>query len=199
MWRRDTAVRVIWLETALAVLILLESNSAIAQGADSAQERPISVLGRRDPVLARAINVVVPRAAEKLQNERCQQLLSEFRDDNGRTLQENLEERGESPSGYLRWLIFVNAAEEGFCVQRGMIAATNPGDRIIRLCSPFRAIALSDPAHAADLLIHEELHSLGLGENPPSSYEITRKVVGHCGRRGPGVSLRNPSLSGRDR
>jgi hypothetical protein len=182
MWGRDTAVRVVRLETLLVVFILLESNSAAAQVNDSGQERPISVLGRRDPALARAINVVVPRAAEKLRNERCQQLLSEFQDGNGRTLQENLEARGETASGYLRWLIFVNAAEDGFCVRGTPVAATNPGDRIIRLCSAFRAIALSDPAHAANLVIHEELHSLGLGENPPSSYEITRKVVKHCGR-----------------
>ncbi|HEV8232335.1 MAG TPA: hypothetical protein VGQ75_08295 [Thermoanaerobaculia bacterium] len=30
--------------------------------------------------------------------------------------------------------------------------------------------------------VAEELHSLGLGENPPSSREITRKVVEYCGR-----------------
>ena len=182
MWGRDTANRVIRLETALILLILLKSNSAIAQTDDSGRARPISVLGRRDPALARAINVVVPRAAEKLQTAKCQQVLSEFRDGNGRTLSENLEARGESPSGYLRWLIFVNAAEEGFCVRESRVAGTNPGDRIIRLCSGFRAIALSDPAHAANLLIHEELHSLGLGENPPSSSEITRRVVEYCGR-----------------
>lgn len=182
MWERDTAVRVIWLEAILAISILLESRPATAQASDSREARSISVLGRLDPALVKAVNEVVPRAAEKLQTARCQQVLSEFRDGNGRTLRENLEARGQSPSGYLRWLIFVNAAEEGFCVRESRVAATNPGDRIIRLCSGFRAIALSDPAHAANLLIHEELHSLGLGENPPSSSEITRKVVERCGR-----------------
>lgn len=181
MWRRDTRIRVVRLETLLAVFVLMESRTAIAQTTLADPERPISVLGRRDPALARAVNVVVPRAAEKLRNERCQQVLSEFRDGNGKTLKENLEERGESPSGYLRWLIFVNAAEEGFCVRESRVAATNPGDRIIRLCSPFRTVALSDPSHAANLVIHEELHSLGLGENPPSSSEITRRVVDRCG------------------
>lgn len=181
MWGRDTAVGVIRLGTLLAVFLVLESRSATAQVNNPDQERPISVLGRRDPVLARAVNAVVPRAAEKLRNERCQQVLSEFRDGNGKTLKENLEARGESPSGYLQWLIFVNAAEEGFCVRESRVAATNPGDRIIRLCSPFRTVALSDPSHAANLVIHEELHSLGLGENPPSSSEITRRVIERCG------------------
>jgi hypothetical protein len=181
MWGRDTAVWVIRFEFLLSVLLLLESKSATAQAGDPVQERPISVLGRFDPVLLKAVNAVVPLAANKLRKEKCQQLLSEFRDSNGRTLQDNLEARKETPSGYLRWLIFVNAAEEGFCVRESRVAATNPGDRIIRLCSPFRAIALSDPSHAANLVIHEELHSLGLGENPPSSSEITRRVVDRCG------------------
>jgi hypothetical protein len=30
-------------------------------------------------------------------------------------------------------------------------------------------------------LIHEVLHTLGLGENPPSSAEITERVLRHCG------------------
>ena len=178
---RDTAERALF-KGLLSVFLLLESNSATAQAGDSDEKRTISVLGRLDPILVRAVNGVVRKAAKKLQNTRCQQLLSEYRDGNGRTLQENLEARGETASGYLRWLIFVNAAEDGFCVRETRVAATNPGDRIIRLCSPFRAIALSDPSHAANLVIHEELHSLGLGENPPSSSEITRKVVERCGR-----------------
>ena len=40
----------------------------------------------------------------------------------------------------------------------------------------------SDPGFAAALVIHEELHVLGLGENPPSAREITARVVARCGR-----------------
>jgi hypothetical protein len=32
------------------------------------------------------------------------------------------------------------------------------------------------------MVIHEMLHSLGLGENPPSSREITKQVTARCGR-----------------
>jgi hypothetical protein len=32
------------------------------------------------------------------------------------------------------------------------------------------------------MIIHEELHSLGLGENPPDSKEITQQVIARCGR-----------------
>jgi hypothetical protein len=39
-----------------------------------------------------------------------------------------------------------------------------------------------DPGLTAALIIHEELHSLGLGENPPSSQAITAQVIARCGR-----------------
>ena len=37
------------------------------------------------------------------------------------------------------------------------------------------------PDHQREVLIHEMLHSLGLGEGPPSSLEITRGVLARCG------------------
>jgi hypothetical protein len=39
--------------------------------------------------------------------------------------------------------------------------------------------------HAEALLIHEMLHSLGLGENPPTSHQITARVRARCDGRGP--------------
>jgi len=40
--------------------------------------------------------------------------------------------------------------------------------------------ARRDPILADAALIHESLHSLGLGENPPSSLEITSRVISRC-------------------
>jgi hypothetical protein len=37
-----------------------------------------------------------------------------------------------------------------------------------------------NPGLAEAYLIHEMLHSLGLGENPPSSREITERVIDRC-------------------
>ncbi|MGH9253012.1 MAG: hypothetical protein ACRD3C_00415 [Vicinamibacterales bacterium] len=34
---------------------------------------------------------------------------------------------------------------------------------------------------ARGLVIHEFLHALGLGENPPTSDEITERVTAKCG------------------
>jgi len=37
--------------------------------------------------------------------------------------------------------------------------------------------------HAEAALIHEALHSPGLGENPPSSDYISERVLARCGQR----------------
>jgi hypothetical protein len=42
------------------------------------------------------------------------------------------------------------------------------------------APALASPEPLTNVLIHETLHTLGLGEDPPSSTEITKVVLRHC-------------------
>lgn len=181
MWERDTA-RTLCFEVLFSIL-LWSGNSALAKGADSPDEPKISVLGRLDPDLIRAVTAAVRQAARKLEAPACQNVFSAFKDSSGRTLRENLDAKGQSEVLYLKWLIFVNGAEDHFCLDSQIVAGTNPGDRLVRVCgSRFKAIARTDPGYAAALVIHEELHSLGLPENPPSSDAITRKVVEHCGR-----------------
>ena len=42
-------------------------------------------------------------------------------------------------------------------------------------------VAEPKPFYAEAVIIHETLHSLGLGENPPSSQAITHRVLQQCG------------------
>jgi hypothetical protein len=49
---------------------------------------------------------------------------------------------------------------------------------------------------AEAILIHEILHTLGLGENPPSSAEITRQVWRRCVLQSPSGD-RNGRISSR--
>jgi hypothetical protein len=181
MRERDTA-RILCFEVLLSIL-LWSGNSAFAQGSDTSDEPKISVLGRLDPVLIDAVTAAVRQAARKLEVPACQNVFSAFQDSSGRTLRANLEAKGQSEVLYLKWLIFVNGAEDQFCMNSQIVAGTNPGDRLVRVCGTrFKSIARTDSGYAAALVIHEELHSLGLPENPPSSDAITRKVVEHCGR-----------------
>jgi hypothetical protein len=45
----------------------------------------------------------------------------------------------------------------------------------------FARVDAADPGFTANVVIHEMLDALGLGENPPTSEEITRQVVKRCG------------------
>jgi len=47
-------------------------------------------------------------------------------------------------------------------------------------CRSFAEKQVRDPWTAENMVIHEMLHTLGLGENPPSSREITRRVNDRC-------------------
>jgi hypothetical protein len=123
---------------------------------DPADEARISVLGRLDPDLIRAVNVAVRQAARKLEMPFCQKVFSVFNDSAGQTLRENLRAKDLSEVLYLKWLIFVNGAEDHFCLDSQIIAGTNPGDRFVRLCgSRFKSIVRSDPGYAAALIIHD--------------------------------------------
>ncbi|HEX9147516.1 MAG TPA: hypothetical protein VF958_00010, partial [Thermoanaerobaculia bacterium] len=121
------------------------------------------MLGRIDQDLIRAVNVAVREAARKLEAPACQMVFSAFQDAAGHTIRENLHAKRQSEVLYLKWLIFVNGSEDHFCLDSQIIAGTNPGDRFVRLCgSRFKSIVRSDTGFAAALIIHEELHSLGL-------------------------------------
>ncbi len=120
----------------------------------------------------------------KLQDSSCREIFSEFRDSRGRPLAENLEAAGFDGIGYLRGrLLFYSGYGRPACATRDTIAFTSPGSAVVFVCSQqFVEKTHRDPGFAADLLIHEELHSLGLGENPPASKEITARVIQRCGK-----------------
>ena len=67
--------------------------------------------------------------------------------------------------------------------QSDILAFTSRGSRVIYLCGrDFMRTAQRTPEDGRAVVIHEMLHSLGLGENPPSSREITRRVRERCWR-----------------
>jgi hypothetical protein len=58
---------------------------------------------------------------------------------------------------------------------------TTPGNRIVLLCgSKFSSLIRREPATLWVTILHEELHSVGLGENPPTPAEISRVVAQRC-------------------
>ncbi len=134
---------------------------------------------------AAAVRRAVSGAFRSLGAERCQGLLTRFQDAAGRTLSSNLETLGATPQAYLRFVLFYDGSASPACratTSRNVFAATAPGSRVVFVClAEFRAAA-SRPFHGEAVVIHEMLHTLGLGENPPSPAEITRQVMGACAR-----------------
>lgn len=183
MERRDRLA--VGLALALLPLLapaLLESADAPARPASSDEGGVI--VRRADGLTVRTLQDAVRLASSWLAATRCQQVFSDFRDAHGRTLAENLQATGQTGSGYLRWLTFWDGAHERACVWSDAFATTQPGSRVVRLCPVFKKLK-ADPGRAAAILIHEELHSLGLGENPPSSIEITARVLARCAPEDP--------------
>ena len=112
----------------------------------------------------------------------CQRVLDDFQDDRGELLSTVLASKGMTHQAFLSSLIFVDAESTGPCQAHKTVAFTSPRERVIRVCaSRFAELTLSNQKHMEIVIIHELLHALGLGENPPSSVQITAQVMRRCG------------------
>ena len=118
---------------------------------------------------------------ERLGGDECRQVLRDFTDAEGRTLERNLDTLGVSPLDYLGWVFFYDGFGRGRCMQEGIYATTQPGSRVVNMCGPrFTELQAREPQVAQAVVLHEVLHTLGLQENPPSSAHITQRVLERC-------------------
>lgn len=160
---------------ALALFPAVTGHPALPEKAEARFLSPV------DSFLAKATNDAIATAESQLADPRCDQVFSDFNDPSGAPLRVALNALGVSGGLYLRRLMFVNAERLSFC-SSGALAGTRPGSHVIYLCgSRFAATQRANPRLGAALVIHEELHSLGLSENPPSSQAITAGVLARCG------------------
>jgi hypothetical protein len=122
-------------------------------------------------------------AHRRLGEPGCQAVFSDFTESTGRRLQEVLDEQGETGQSHLRRLYFYEGGEARGCKAPGVLAFTQPGSRVVYVCPRwFREAYETNPARVEAVIIHESLHALGLGENPPRSQDITARVVERCFR-----------------
>ena len=168
----------------LLLLLLMPLSARPAHGAEiDIEDRSADVLGDRIPVFYRkALQLALENANRKLLRLSCQDVFSDFSDREGRLLAENLRDTGQSPAEYLQGIRFVDGRWSVPCMSSWIHAWTRPGSRVIHLClDQFAVMARETPSAAGNILIHEELHALGLGENPPESRAITSRVTIRCG------------------
>lgn len=131
--------------------------------------------------ITRAIEASRKLAERKLGDATCRQLLTDFRDTSGRPLADGMARRGVDAAEHFRLLYFTSGSNLRKCMTSSILAFTEIGGRVVYVCEArFLALQATDEGRAAHVLIHEALHTLGLGENPPYSVEITRAVERRC-------------------
>jgi hypothetical protein len=131
-------------------------------------------------------------AAHRLESPACQQVLSDFEDRDGRTLLGVLETWQQTPSEYLlRSVRFLDGSTLANCQAHTVQLVTSRGLPQVFACpsggsvpgSRFARMQIQNPSLAEVMVIHEMMHTLGLGENPPTTFEITDRVMARCGDR----------------
>jgi hypothetical protein len=133
-----------------------------------------------DPLRTTVMLHALERASRFVANPACQAILTDFRDGYGRTLRDNLIRLDIDARSYLRLILFRDGSGLPQC-SSGSLALTMPGSRVVYVCgSQLEASWRYNPDHVVISLLHEMLHTLGLGENPPSSGEITARVAKRC-------------------
>jgi hypothetical protein len=137
----------------------------------------------RSPRMAASLRRAVRGAARHLAEPACAALLGDFEDASGRPLRERLDTLGIDPSDWTRRVLFYDGTDERRCRRDSrLLAFTAPGSHVVRVCRGLVDLARVDPDRAEVVVIHEVLHTLGLGEDPPSSLEITARVRSRCAR-----------------
>jgi hypothetical protein len=133
------------------------------------------------PQLGPAVRYAIAGAARLLADQNCRQIFLDFRDASGRTLQRRLEAVGQDGAGFLGEISFANGTGRAPCVPSSRLAFTSPGSRVVYICATrFELMGRRKPAFASQMIIHELLHALGLGENPPDTHAITAQVAQRC-------------------
>jgi hypothetical protein len=171
--------------TALLAVTILALDAFVARDGLLAGEAQGEIGTARLALAAHrfAVARAIQGAADHLADARCQALLDEFADASGRSLRSVLAAHGLAVSDYMRQVFFYDAPE--WACRAANLAVTKPGNPAIFVCGPrFQKEMSINSRNAEAIVIHEVLHSLGLGENPPSSDHITGRVRAQCGQAG---------------
>ena len=167
---------------ALVPLAVLLSGSTPSRAADATSPPRWARVYVRNAATAFALRDALSGAAQRLEDPRCGSIFSspDFHDGSGQPLTEKLDALGMKGPDYLDVVVFLDGTGERRC-QDGALAFTEPGARTVYVCGRrFWRVWNESPRYAQAALIHEALHTLGLGENPPSSAAITQTVLATC-------------------
>lgn len=173
---------VVRLAAVCAPLAWLGSSVPVAAAASSSIVRAdgmtVDVSTIADGAVAAAVERAARGARRRLADAECLGLLDDFRDASQRPLREVANATLASPDAVLTRAIFRDGRDATIC-RTGTAAFTGPGSRVVFVCGA--RFAALDRTAAELVMIHEMLHTLGLGERPPTTREIDRQVARRCG------------------
>jgi len=174
----------------LPVLFLLTASIAGADAPAFLPDRlgpPAQSTHRRFIIRPGLEQITIRRAIDgaraRLGRATCEAVLDDFVDHDGRGLRDRLLAMERTAQQYLDEIWFLDGTGFPICDSAYTAAFTSPGSRVVYVCSArFRSAGdtLCGPGGEI-IVIHEFLHSLGLGENPPSSGRITQQIWRRCG------------------
>jgi len=166
MWRRILFTGCLW-----AAIVAVPSDA----------ETQV-LLGFVDSDTRFAVQGAVDGAAARLGHPACQEVFADFADDSGQDLRPRLLAKGKSAVEAFATLRVVDSRPAPQCRTGTTLAFTTIRSTVIHVCgAPFMKRSLRNRMAAEIILIHEFLHTLGLGENPPTSDAITAQVMLRCG------------------
>ncbi len=124
----------------------------------------------------------VDEARRRLLDSRCAEVLTDFEDLDGRRLDLKVADLHHTAASYLSLVLFYDGRPTAECGFSKTLAWTNTGSRAVHVCAnQFLAAQRRNVGFTANTLIHEMLHTLGLGETPPAPRVITARVADRCG------------------
>jgi hypothetical protein len=150
------------------------SVGASAGGRVSRTAPPRPALEDRIP----ALKVARQGARERLGDPRCRAVLTDFEAVTGQRLDEVLRASGRTAQEQLDLLVFESGLGRQGCDHSATLAFTRIHSPVASIC--LRQFTLLRRQAQEAVLIHEMLHSLGLGEGPPESVAITARVLARC-------------------
>jgi hypothetical protein len=165
----------------LGVAILLWHMPLVAREPTPAPDatRRASML-HLTPFTRGTVRNAIDLAKTRIARDECRLVYGDFELPDGSTPRSKLDVLGIRPEDFVESLVFVDGWADRLCASGLSALTTTPGSRVIHVCPSFVQAYVRDSRRSAVFIIHESLHALGLGENPPSSNEISQRVERRC-------------------
>lgn len=159
---------------------LVAAPPAFVAAADAGARVGMGAVRPLEPGDEKVVVAARQGAQARLRTPECRKLLADFSDAEGRPLEQRLAAFSVPPDEFLATLPLLDGSARPLCKANRSHLLTTAGVPRVFVCRSYLKAVYQERVMAEVYLIHELLHTLGLGENPPTSQDITRQVVRRC-------------------